>query len=178
MWQSELHLRLYEPEKALPYENKALELLKEVQQKARVFIAKTSYDPPPIKEKELRMKGELKKFNRAFKADIQLTREQLSSLAGQVSGALESETRLSAGQKQAVAVLSQQISGTIVNAGLDQWKMLVLLRKLLNDQPLTAAEKISLKTGLAILSAVQKSAEPPPGISEKRLEKAFWKNLL
>lgn len=178
MWQSELYLRLYEPEKALPYENKALELLKEVQQKARVFIAKTSYDPPPIKEKELRMKGELKKFNRTFKTEVQLTREQVSSLAGQVLGCLESDAGLSAGQKQAVAVLSQQISGTIVNAGLDQWKILVLLRKLLNDQKLTAAEKATLKTGLVTLSAVQKSAEPPPGISEKRLEKAFWKNLL
>lgn len=178
MWQSELYLRLYEPEKALPYENKALELLKEVQQKARVFIAKTSYDPPPIKEKELRMKGELKKFNRTFRTDVQLTREQISALAAQVAGSLESGTGLSAEQKQAAALLSSQISTAVVSTGLDKWKLLTLLRKLLNDQPLTAAEKTTLKTGLITLGAVQKNAMPPSGINEKRLEKAFWKNLL
>lgn len=178
MWQSELYLRLYEPEKALPYENKALELLKEVQQKARVFIAKTSYDPPPIKEKELRMKGELKKFNRTFRTDVELTREQVSSLAGQVIGYLESDAGLSPAQKQAVAVLSRQISSTVVSAGLDKWKFLTLLQKMLNDQPLSASEKTALKTGLITISTVQKSAEAPSGIADKKLEKAFWKNLL
>jgi hypothetical protein len=51
MWQSELHLRLYEPEKALPFEHKALEYLKSAQHKARTFVKKSGYDPPPIKEK-------------------------------------------------------------------------------------------------------------------------------
>lgn len=178
MWQSELYLRLYEPEKALPYENKALELLKEVQQKARVFIAKTSYDPPPIKEKELRMKGELKKFNSTFSTETTLTREQISALAGQVAGYMALDTVLSPIQKQAVAVLSRQISGTVVSAGLDKWKLLTFLQKLLNDQPLSASEKTTLKTGLFTLSAVQKNAEPPSGNGDKKLEKAFWKNLL
>lgn len=178
MWQSELHLRLYEPEKALPYENKALELLKEVQQKARTFIAKTSYDPPPIKEKELRMKGELKKFNRTFSTEKELSREQISALAGQVAGYAAGDTPLSPSQKQTVAVLSRQISGIVVNAGLDKWKLLTLLQKLLNDQRLSASEQLTLKNGLFTLSAVQKNAEPPTGISDKRLEKAFWKNLL
>lgn len=178
MWQSELYLRLYEPEKALPYENKALELLKEVQQKARVFIAKTSYDPPPIKEKELRMKGDLKKFNRTFRAEAELTRLQISSLAGQVTACLETDIVLSPAQKQGIAVLSNEISNALLNAGLDKWKLLPLLQKLLNDQPLSSSEKMTLKTGLVTLSAVQKSAEPPSGISDKRLEEAFWKNLL
>jgi len=63
MWQSELHLRLYEPEKALPFEQKALVFLKEAQQKARAYVMKTGFDPPPIKEKEKRLTGDLKKFN-------------------------------------------------------------------------------------------------------------------
>lgn len=178
MWQSELYLRLYEPEKALPYEHKALELLKEVQQKARVFIAKTSYDPPPIKEKELRMKGELKKFNRTFRSEVQLTREQVSALAGQVAGYLDSEAALSAQQKQNVAMLSREAGNALLNAGMDKWNLLTLLQKLLNDQKLSATEKATLKTGLVTLSAVQKSAQPPSGTGENRLEKAFWKNFL
>uniref|UniRef100_UPI003F6E7EDD hypothetical protein n=1 Tax=Dyadobacter sp. TaxID=1914288 RepID=UPI003F6E7EDD len=58
MWQSELHLRMYEPEKALPFEHKALEYLKSAQQKARTYAKKSGYDPPPIKEKEKRLTGE------------------------------------------------------------------------------------------------------------------------
>ncbi|MCD8538888.1 MAG: DUF4175 domain-containing protein [Leadbetterella sp.] len=178
MWQSELYLRLYEPEKALPYENKALELLKEVQQKARVFIAKTSYDPPPIKEKELRMKGELKKFNRTFRAGVVLTRGQISTLAGQVIGYLEQDLPLLPDQKQAVAMLSRQVSNAVVNAGPDKWKFLTLLQKMLNDQPLSAAERTALKAGLFTLGVVQGNAEPPSGFADKKLEKEFWKNLL
>lgn len=64
MWQSELHLRLYEPEKALPYENKALEYLKTAQQKARNYAQKTGIQVSPIKEKEKRLKGELDKINK------------------------------------------------------------------------------------------------------------------
>ncbi|HSF55914.1 MAG TPA: hypothetical protein VLA71_19320, partial [Algoriphagus sp.] len=50
MWQAELYLRLFEPEKSLPFQYKALEFLKTVQQKSRVYVKKTGYDPPPIKE--------------------------------------------------------------------------------------------------------------------------------
>ncbi len=89
MWQSELHLRLYEPEKALPFENKALEYLKEAQQKARNYVKKTGFDPTPIKEKEKRLTGKLEKTNPELRFVRFLAKEEMKSLCSKVLGILE-----------------------------------------------------------------------------------------
>jgi len=60
MWKAELQLRLYKPEAALPFEYKALRLLKDLQQKSRVYVAKTAYNPAPLKM-EKRLTGDLSK---------------------------------------------------------------------------------------------------------------------
>jgi hypothetical protein len=49
---------LYEPEKSLPYQYKALKLLKEVSNDSRIYVHKTGFDPPPLKE-EKRLTGDL-----------------------------------------------------------------------------------------------------------------------
>jgi len=50
MWDAELYLRIYEPEKSLPYQYKALNLLKEISNDSRVYVHRTGFDPPPLKE--------------------------------------------------------------------------------------------------------------------------------
>lgn len=50
MWDAELYLRLYEPEKSLPYQYTALRLLKEISNDSRIYVHRTGFDPPPIKE--------------------------------------------------------------------------------------------------------------------------------
>ncbi|SIQ70047.1 DUF4175 family protein [Pontibacter lucknowensis] len=62
MWEAELRLRTHRPKEALPYEYKALRMLKEVQQSTRAYAAKTGFDPPPLKEPEKRLTGELTKI--------------------------------------------------------------------------------------------------------------------
>lgn len=61
MWKAELQLRLYKPEAALPFEYKALRLLKDLQQKSRVYVAKTAYNPAPLKM-EKRLTADLSKI--------------------------------------------------------------------------------------------------------------------
>jgi len=58
MWQAELHLRTAEPKKALPYEYRALDFIKKVQQSSRIYLAKTGNQQPPIDETR-RMTGDL-----------------------------------------------------------------------------------------------------------------------
>jgi hypothetical protein len=58
MWDAELHLRLYKPETSLPYQYKILKLLKEISNDSRVYVHRTGFDPPPIKE-EKRLSGDL-----------------------------------------------------------------------------------------------------------------------
>ena len=59
MWEAELRLRTARPAAALPYEYKALRLLKEVQQQTRVYVKKAGYTPPPMPEATTRLTGEL-----------------------------------------------------------------------------------------------------------------------
>jgi len=61
MWKSELRLRTYKPEEALPFEYKALRLLKDLQQKSRAYVSKTALKTPAIKA-EKRLTAELDKI--------------------------------------------------------------------------------------------------------------------
>ncbi|RNI32473.1 hypothetical protein EFA69_03885 [Rufibacter immobilis] len=61
MWEAELRLRTGRPKEALPFEYKALRMLKDVQQKSRVYVKKSGFEPPPLKEPEKRLTGDLTK---------------------------------------------------------------------------------------------------------------------
>lgn len=52
MWDAELHLRLYDPAKSLPYQYKALNLLKEISNDSRIYVHRTGFDPAPLKEEK------------------------------------------------------------------------------------------------------------------------------
>jgi hypothetical protein len=52
MWDAELYLRLYEPAKSLPYQYTALKLLKEISNDSRIYVHRTGFDPPPLKEEK------------------------------------------------------------------------------------------------------------------------------
>jgi hypothetical protein len=48
MWQAELHLRQAAPEQALPYEYKALEFIKQVQEAERIYLARAGVQLPQV----------------------------------------------------------------------------------------------------------------------------------
>ncbi|MFO6447024.1 DUF4175 family protein [Erythrobacter sp. NE805] len=48
MWEAELHLRSGEPEKALPFENRALDYIKKIQQASRIYLPRIGTIQPPI----------------------------------------------------------------------------------------------------------------------------------
>jgi hypothetical protein len=58
MWDAEKSLRAIAPNAALPPEHKALEAVKELQQADRIYLHKTAFTPPPIKE-AIRMSGDM-----------------------------------------------------------------------------------------------------------------------
>ena len=58
MWDAEKSLRAIAPKAALPPEHKALEAVKELQQADRIYLHKTAFTPPPIKE-DIRMSGDM-----------------------------------------------------------------------------------------------------------------------
>ncbi|MDT0538256.1 tryptophan-rich sensory protein [Croceitalea sp. P059] len=66
MWDAELYLRLYEPQKSLPYQYKALELIQEIKNSARIYVHRIGFDPPPIKESK-RLTGDLDEIKNVIK---------------------------------------------------------------------------------------------------------------
>jgi len=59
MWQAELHLRQGAPETALPYERRALEQIKRVQQATRIYLARVGLELP-VPDEARRLGGERK----------------------------------------------------------------------------------------------------------------------
>lgn len=129
MWQAELHLRLFEPEKALPFENKALELLKAVQQKSRVYIKRTGYDPPPLKEEDIRLGGDLDDLGNRIQKELRDLDQQLEPLASSVLGFLL-KNELSADEKEVIQDLGSLWSERMQYSELEDWKLLGFLQEL------------------------------------------------
>lgn len=176
MWQSELHLRLYEPEKALPFEQKALAYLKLSQQKARSYVKKTGFDPPPIKEKELRLTGELKNVPPTINQERTISRERTGPLAATVLGYLDGPA-LTQRQRLAVQQLGNLLASHALNSGLQNWSVLASLQKLAGGRSLSTAEKTHLKTKLSSLTGVQSERTGRSYLGDRTLERAFWKQL-
>ena len=59
MWEAELRLRTYRPVEALPYERRALELLKVVQQSSRSYVQRVGFAPTPLEPARKRLSGKL-----------------------------------------------------------------------------------------------------------------------
>jgi hypothetical protein len=59
MWEAELYLRTYRPKMAIPYEYKALELIKEVQRASRIYVQRMGFEPPPLEPDKKRLTGNL-----------------------------------------------------------------------------------------------------------------------
>lgn len=59
MWSAELHLRLGEPRKSLPFQHRALELLQEIRQDARAYVQRVGFEPPPLEPDRKRLTGDL-----------------------------------------------------------------------------------------------------------------------
>ena len=91
MWDAELHLRLYQPEKSLPFQYKALKLLKEISQDSRIYVHRTGFDPPPLKE-EKRLTGDLNEIKNSTSA---IHTEQGELYPNIRAGAIEVENLLS-----------------------------------------------------------------------------------
>jgi hypothetical protein len=180
MWQSELHLRLYEPEKALPFENKALEYLKSAQHKARAFVKKSGYDPPPIKEKEKRLTGELKDISTDFNAKKSFDQKRTEQLAAELLGFLNDPSPIKK-QLAKLQLIGSELSERLIssgplNGGLQNWSVIALLQKLVSGKTLTPAEQLKLKNELFRRSgpALQTRANYT---GNEKLEEAFRKKL-
>ena len=102
MWDAELYLRLYEPEKSLPYQYRALELLKQIKNHARVYVHRIGFDPPPIKE-DVRLSGDLEELKDMSNEAANAQTDQFKSIKKSISrmiSMIESDSMPSSSDKR------------------------------------------------------------------------------
>jgi hypothetical protein len=180
MWKAELQLRLYKPQAALPFAYKALRLLKDLQQKSRSFVAKTAYNPTPIKL-DKRLTGELDKVVQPInKQEIKPGTDQFGGLkkAVVVLEQLKIQPVLSAADNRVLQVANQQLS---VRASAQPGMYLAALSAM---RRILSAQKVNINDIGIIERAIQKTLSAPKVMPstdgqspDMGLSRSYYKNL-
>lgn len=159
MWEAELRLRTLRPQEALPYEYRALEIIKEVQQATRIYVERVGFEPPPLKPDEKRLTGELEEARSASRTTYQEFKDTLPAIRqlipllqqmGRMNSATFQQDELSllknAGDELAVVVLDHPRTAYL--------RALAELKELMNQKEITEGQrKFLLKTLLQVQPA-------------------------
>ncbi len=180
MWKAELRLRLFKPQEALPYEYKALRLLKDLQQKSRSFVAKTSYNPPPLKP-EKRLSGDLSKIGSPVNQQtLKPGTDQYETLKKAIAILQQSRyTALTAADKRVLQLASQQLASRASSQPGIYLRAVSALRRVINSSATPSAvdratiEK-AIQQSLPGSKATPSSAMSPPDMG---LAQRYYKNL-
>jgi len=180
MWKAELQLRLYKPQAALPFAYKALRLLKDLQQKSRAFVAKTAYNPPPLKQ-EKRLSGELDKIIQPVnKQDIKPAADQMDALKKAVSvlESLKTNPILSAADNRVLQLANQQL-GLKASAQPGVYlPALNAMRRILSATPAKSKDVDLVERALQrTLTTLKKMPSSNANTTDMGLSKQYYKNL-
>ncbi|MFZ6013287.1 MAG: hypothetical protein ACOYXT_23295, partial [Bacteroidota bacterium] len=175
-------LRLYEPEKSLPFQYQALKLLKEVSNDARIYVHKTGFDPPPLKE-EKRLSGDLTEIKGSFERKNLAGQEKFPGIAAalkKVDLLLQTSNELNAADKRILIQGGQELSALALKYPGKYLESLSLI-KALNENEIksTNVRAALLKIRRSLWDALpDKAMLPEPGQqSLHHLEKQFIQNL-
>jgi hypothetical protein len=180
MWKAELQLRLYKPQAALPFAYKALRLLKDLQQKSRAFVAKTAYNPPPLKQ-EKRLSGELDKIIQPInKQDIKPVADQMDALkkAVNVLEGLKTNPLLNAADNRVLQLANQQLGAKASAQPGVYLPALNALRRILsapqaNGKDVDLVERALQRT----LTTLKNMPVSGANAADMGLSKQYYKNL-
>ncbi len=180
MWNSELRLRTYKPLEALPYEYKALRLLKDLQQSSRAYVAKTSIKTTPLKL-EKRLTGELDKIVEPVSKQQQKESNEKNKILKLANAVLE---ELKQGNKKAFA--DQKILSNsriyVVQAATQNpavyLKSLQLLNSLTDGNSLSKSQLSNIQHVIRLLITNEDELPQARNInSGSSLGKAYFQNL-
>ena len=173
MWKSELQLRTFFPKEALPFEYKALRLLKDLQQQSRAYVAKTNQKTTPIKF-EKRLTADLSKIVPPLKLQTAPLNNQAFMALRQGMGLLASLNLGMGKQPAEMMVLNQVLNQIHQEAIAKPGKYLLAFEamKRLMEQ-LQLAKSISIyDRNLAITACEQilRSAATLPNLQERPMD--------
>jgi len=138
MWEAELYLRTYKPKKALPYEHKALKIIKEVQQASRIYVERIGFEPPPLTPKEKRLSGDLSEIDPSKANKIARAYSTFEKNLLEKYSLLNSKPQLEADKTlQLINEIGTLLAGEISNNPLVYGKILAMMARY-KQQPCTA----------------------------------------
>ena len=147
MWDAELYLRLYQPEKSLPYQYQALKLLKEISQDSRIYVHRTGFDPPPLKE-EKRLTGDLKEIRNSVSEESVKTEEQYPNISEALTTIekllVQDSIVISQSQKVVLTKAGQELGEMELKSPGSNLKTLSLLNSLIHHSENSKEKKNSL----------------------------------
>jgi len=150
MWDAELHLRMYEPEKSLPYQYKALALIQEIKNSARIYVHRIGFDPPPIKE-EVRLTGELEEVS-SFRKNENLEEADANQAMREAIGRLEELVQnpgmITAKDKKLFEDAGDELAAIAINQSGKYLSVLQQLKTLTGNIKIPAESLNNLQRGL------------------------------
>ena len=180
MWTSELKLRTYKPQEALPFEYKALRLLKDLQQKSRAYVAKTTVKTAALKN-EKRLTGELDKIveprqSAQFESKDR-SKEELQLLLSLLNLHQDGKA-FTANDKALLQSAERQIIVAAASHPESYLGALKSLRNLANTKTPQAKDLEQLSKAIYQLIGIQKpNPQPEIGGSVKKLSDRYFNHL-
>lgn len=152
MWDSELYLRIYEPEKSLPYQYRALDLLQDIKNSARIYVHRIGFDPPPIKE-DARLSGKLEDIssyrkNEALKVDIEFPFIRTSIY--RIEQIINNNDSISERDQQLFSSAGNELAQKAIESPGKFLRTLQLLKELSENKNTTTVALRSIQNGLML----------------------------
>ncbi len=183
MWDAELYLRLYEPAKSLPYQYKILNLLKEISNDSRIYVHRTGFDPPPLKE-DKRLTADLSEVKMSLSQHNLIASakyphiQQALVFIGQMQAA--GQTTLPTESHAILNKAGQELASIAVEQPLVHLRALSLLKSLV-DQKVKEEDMTSIlnEVSLALWKVLPTPSASPtrPLSTTNPLEQKFLKSL-
>jgi hypothetical protein len=161
MWDAESHLRLYEPEKSLPFQYEALELIQEIKNSARIYVHRIGFDPPPIKE-DKRLTGNLEEVDNYLKNEEFEENNEFLFMRKSVLRLEElktSNSKITETDRELFEKAGNELSEKAINEPGRYLKVLQDLKRLSEEQQI--GKEIIIETQKGLLQALPEAKSEP-----------------
>ncbi|MDH5474719.1 MAG: hypothetical protein OEX22_03405, partial [Cyclobacteriaceae bacterium] len=160
MWDAELYLRLYEPQNSLPYQYKALKLIKEIKNHARIYVHRIGFDPPPIKE-ESRLSGDLDEIYSQYNKILTKNDDLFVYTRQVLRGLNKAEGQFDENQKHNFIACGKEISNAAIQHPGRYLQTLQWVKQLSEGRELSPSQLNQLRVDL--FSLLPEESERPSG---------------
>ena len=161
MWDAELHLRLNEPEKSLPYQYDALELIQDIKNSARIYVHRIGFDPPPIKQ-DKRLSGdrdEVVNFSKQEEFENPDAYASIRKSIKRIEELKRSSINITTNDRQLFEKAGQELAQVAIDAPGMYLNTLRLLKRFTDEQVIKKEWLIKAQGGL-LKALPNKSSQP------------------